>query len=278
VNHRRSALLTAVGGGLLLLSAYFTWSQLQLSAQGQVTDRFTKAVDQLGNKDRHVRLGGIYALERVAKDSRGDRDAISEVLTAYIRGHSYWPGTPKAVKTLRPRLGMQAKDLKDADCPAKTSNQELNAMPLLQVRASDVQAAITVFGRRPYSKTEEGPSLEQIDGRYASFYDADLEDVYFNGSNLQGAVFQDADLDNANFGTDGIGYCRVHSEGADFTDASLEDADLTNAYLDGAIFDGADLSGAKLSGATFKGATADGDTKWPKGFDPEAHGICICDN
>jgi hypothetical protein len=57
VNHRRSVLLTAVGGVLLLLSAYFTWSQLQLSAEGQVTDRFTKAVDQLGDKDREVRLG-----------------------------------------------------------------------------------------------------------------------------------------------------------------------------------------------------------------------------
>jgi hypothetical protein len=66
VNHRRSALLTALGGVLLLASAFFTWSQIQVAREGQVTDRFTKAVDQLGSKDRHVRLGGIHALARTS--------------------------------------------------------------------------------------------------------------------------------------------------------------------------------------------------------------------
>jgi hypothetical protein len=35
-----------------------------------------------------VTVGGIYALERIARDSPDDRAAIGEVLTAYVRGHA----------------------------------------------------------------------------------------------------------------------------------------------------------------------------------------------
>jgi len=41
----------------------------ELTEQGQITDRYTKAVEQLGSDKLDVRIGGIYALERVAWDS-----------------------------------------------------------------------------------------------------------------------------------------------------------------------------------------------------------------
>jgi len=57
-----------------------------LALQGHVTDRYSKAVEQIGNGNSlHVRLGGIYALERVAADSDRDLPTIVEVLSAFIR-------------------------------------------------------------------------------------------------------------------------------------------------------------------------------------------------
>ena len=41
----------------------------ELTEQGQVTDRYTKAIEQLGSDKLDVRIGGIYALERIARDS-----------------------------------------------------------------------------------------------------------------------------------------------------------------------------------------------------------------
>ena len=41
----------------------------ELAERGQVTDRFTKAIEQLGSDKLDVRIGGIYALERIARDS-----------------------------------------------------------------------------------------------------------------------------------------------------------------------------------------------------------------
>ena len=58
---------------------------LELAEQGQVTDRYTKAIDQLGSTQVSVRIGGIYALERIARDSARDHPAIMEVLTEFLR-------------------------------------------------------------------------------------------------------------------------------------------------------------------------------------------------
>ena len=54
VNAIRSALMQGLAGLVVLAGAVFTWRQLQVSRQGQVTDRYTRAIEQLG-KDSPVR-------------------------------------------------------------------------------------------------------------------------------------------------------------------------------------------------------------------------------
>jgi hypothetical protein len=93
INDVRTTLLQGIGGAVILLGAYFTYrqlqtgrEQLQIAQQGQVTERFTRAIDQLGHAELDVRLGGIYALERIANDSPDDRITIAEVLIAFVHG------------------------------------------------------------------------------------------------------------------------------------------------------------------------------------------------
>jgi hypothetical protein len=50
-----------------------------------VTARYTKAIEQLGSGKLDVRIGGIYALERIAHNSPQDQPAVLEVLAAFIR-------------------------------------------------------------------------------------------------------------------------------------------------------------------------------------------------
>ena len=84
-NDARTTLLQGLGGAVLLLGAYFTYRQLRISREqllhtieasdqqlrvaqaGQITERFTRAVDQLGGSE-DVQLGGIYALQQIAKE------------------------------------------------------------------------------------------------------------------------------------------------------------------------------------------------------------------
>jgi hypothetical protein len=75
-------------------------AQLRIAQEGQVTERFTKAIDQLGEEDDNdeprleIRIGGIYALERIAKHyqepSLEDYGPVMEILTAYIRENAKW--------------------------------------------------------------------------------------------------------------------------------------------------------------------------------------------
>ncbi|MFD0476505.1 hypothetical protein ACFQ0B_55965 [Nonomuraea thailandensis] len=76
VSNARHILLQAatglvVVGGLVFTGAglVYTSRTLAVSEQGQITDRYTKAAEQLGSDKRDVRLAGIYALQRLATDS-----------------------------------------------------------------------------------------------------------------------------------------------------------------------------------------------------------------
>jgi hypothetical protein len=92
----RGRLLT-LGAGLFAAAALlFTARNFTLSREGQVTDRYTKAVEQLGSDKLDVRIGGIYALERVARDSARDHPTVMEVLSAFVREHSREPWPPVA--------------------------------------------------------------------------------------------------------------------------------------------------------------------------------------
>jgi len=75
-NNARSALLQGLAGFVIVAGAAATWWQVHISRHGQLTERFTKAVDQLGSENVTVRIGAIYALERLAKNSAADRDAV----------------------------------------------------------------------------------------------------------------------------------------------------------------------------------------------------------
>jgi len=108
-NDARTTLLQGLGGAAVLAGAAAAFRQLGIAREGQVTERFTRAIDQLGHDNLDVRLGGIYALERMALDSPRDRSTVAEVLTAFVRGHAPWPpsrpGQPPenlAVETITP--------------------------------------------------------------------------------------------------------------------------------------------------------------------------------
>ena len=68
---------------------------VRVAEEGHLTDRFTKAIAHLGADNMAIRLGGIYALERIAKDSEKDHGPIMEVLTAFVREHAPAPRSTK---------------------------------------------------------------------------------------------------------------------------------------------------------------------------------------
>src|SRR5438105_7612227 len=75
-------------------------------------ERFMRAVDQLGHPALDVRLGGIYSLERLARESPENHIPIIEILAAYVREHAPWPAraSARAGNGARPGAGGHAGD------------------------------------------------------------------------------------------------------------------------------------------------------------------------
>jgi hypothetical protein len=108
------AAAVGLAGAVGLVGLFFTWRSLkqtrtsqaqtqentqrtlELTEQGQNTERFTRAIDQLGATDDkqtpriEIRLGGIYALATIASDSDDYHWPVIEILSAYIQERTRW--------------------------------------------------------------------------------------------------------------------------------------------------------------------------------------------
>jgi hypothetical protein len=246
VNQARGTMLQLLGGLVLGAGAVATWRQLRVAREGQVTERFTRAVDQLGRLEVDVRIGGIYGLERIARDSAVDRIMVTEVLTAFVRQHAPWP----------PRT--PSDDL--AGGAIRT------AVGQLRRRMPDVHAAMTVLGRAHWRDRSVELQLNDTDLRGAFLPHADLQGYFLWEVHLEGARLSRSDFSGAFLGN-------AHLREASLRDSELDGADLQGADLRGARLAGARLARAKLDGVDLRDATDDARTTWPPGFDRVAAGI-----
>ncbi len=280
----------AIGAsGTLVFTGWRSWAQfkqMQTDRLRHVTASFEGAVTLLGHEDRSVRLGAIYALERIARQNRDEHWPVMETLTAYVRE---WSRRRRWAAELPGSCDeSDAEELEEASEPA----------------FADIQAIFTVLGRRRIEHerkmgsaprrlnlagaylvdAEPDPSPAREFGRarldYADLSDAGLQgasltEASFLGANLQGIFLIKADLRRAKLFQANLFGARL--EEADLRGAILGRAKLTGANLDKACLRGANLLEANLKGvdlSTARGLTqdqlnsaiGDKDTKIPGGL------------
>jgi hypothetical protein len=263
ITDTRTALMAGLVGvgalGTFWLNSRVYWitaRTFQLTERGQVIDRYSKAIEQLGSNTLDVRLGGIFALEQITKDSdRGEEDqaTIVEVLSAFIRVHS------DPIFQYKASLGEAAtlvESIEEQRQKAAQYVEELDGPPV------DVQAAVTVLGRLPTRTTVHPADLTRAWLKKANLRRANLIGARFDHANLRHACLHGADLTDANFegadlirvGLTSTNLTEARLAGADLTDADLNRADLTDAIVGGSDLTRADLSESDLTRATFYGS------------------------
>jgi hypothetical protein len=204
-----------------------------------------------------VRLGGIYALERIARDSPRDQSTIEEVLTAFVREHS---PRPRRLHEQNPANGRADKPKRWLAERRKLSpDNGVAEVPGPRVMA-DVQASTTVLGRRQLR-----PEARRLDLRNVDLRSYELMHAHLEGANLGCALLEEASLWHAHL--EGARLHDAHLERADLRHAHLEEASLGDAHLEGADLVQAHLEGADLKDAKLKGARHDSKTIWPEDFD-----------
>jgi hypothetical protein len=217
--------------------------QTKADLQRRITESFAKAVEQLSSDRLQVRLGGVYTLARIARESDADYWPVMETLTAFVRERRPAPRTAH-------------------EAPGSAMRPPDERLPL------DVVAVLAVIARRgERERTLEGQQSWRVDLTFADLSGADLRGMHLRGALLQGAHLRGADLQGADLS--GAHLYDAHLQGSDLTGAGLGgttlrgarlrgallcDAQLEHARLDGADLDGVNLRGARLHGARLSAA------------------------
>ena len=206
-----------VAGVIALWFAYRrSWvadRQAETSHRGLLNERYQKGAEMLGSDVLTVRLGGIYALQRLAEENAEQYHIqIMRLLCAFVRH----PTGDKDRDKNNNETGDEGQP-DNKDDPVR----------------EDVQAAMKVIGTR----SSVGIELEQEEDFYL-----DLVGAHLVGAHLPGAHLTRTDLSGAHL-------TRADLSGAHLSDAFLTGADLTGACLNGASLNGADLTRTDLAGA-----------------------------
>lgn len=198
---------------------------LRLTEQGQVSERFSRAVDQLGATNKggspatDVRTGALFSLMRIGIDFETHRQPALLVAITYVTNNYRAPTAPRP-HGCRAKFDRKRPDIATAlgfvlhRIAAKLDERELSGL-----RGADLNGLAL-----------DGLILNRFDLRNVKFRDASLERAHFHNAQLPFA-----DLGRA---------CLT---GADFSAASLQGANFRQAVLHGANFRGAHLKGAKFT-------------------------------
>jgi hypothetical protein len=192
----------------------------RLQQQGQLADRYTKAIEQVGSDKSNVRIGGIYALEQTVHDNHQYGQTVRQVLSSYIRDRAPWPTNAPEPKRSPSRLYLPAASLSPRAALA-TTDPEL-----------DVQVALTVLCS--IMKIASGSPL---DLRGTNLSGADLMRMDLVGAQLQNANLTKASLIAADL------------TGADLRGAIMDHADLFEAILTTTIMRRGQLDNSQLMDA-----------------------------
>ena len=208
--------------------------------QGQWQERLKNAIEHLGHGSVSVRLGGVYELFHLARDTEERRQTVLDILCAHIRqttGAEQYRRMHKTQPSEEVQSMLTLLFVKNHQafkgCRADLQGSWLNGANLRMARLGDA-----VLTRAFLLGVDLGKAELQVAG---------LEHAHMQGANLRGARLQGAYLSGA------------FLYGATLIDVGLQGAMLRDSHLQGSDLFGARLQAADLHGARLEGvASPDG--------------------
>lgn len=251
VQAARQAMLWVAGGLIATVTLTFTWfrdrdnrAKLQLDRDANYTSRYTEAIAQLGHEEATIRMGGIHALERLARDSESDRPTIVRVLCSFYRSKSPAPESPS---DRAPARRLLAVDLSAAiEALLRLSELLPSVSRLIDLSHSDLSGA-NLRGARLEGASLRNTHLARCSMERANLNGADLGVANLTGAYLLSTSFNGSSLSHADL--TGAYLLNTNLANANLAHANLTDANLYEAKLIAANVNRADLTNAKLTNA-----------------------------
>ena len=247
--------LYLLGAGIAPLGLYLTYNRTRSLRMQTDTDAFIKSVELLANTSASARQGGIYVLEKIAKDNPERHSTIMRIMTSYIRGETY---------RIFHRQLRKETNLIEEELVEKLANKP---MP------SDIEAAIEVIReRQTYNdeslKINEKPPKSNfrfdLSNAYifnanlggnndkrsnflkTDFSDSKMVECRFDRSDLSGSYFFSSDLRRSSFVESNLKNCEFKRK------TNLRDCDFKASNLSGSEFEDCDLTRSSFIRSTLK--------------------------
>jgi hypothetical protein len=228
-----------------------TLKREEIDRDGQIADRYSRAVEQLANEMPTIRLGGIYALEQIAKDSQKHHWTAMEILTAFLRQQA--AGRMRRYIELQSlREGIQSISFEQQSDELKQEHFDRT------IEGSEAtvltRTVLEVLGRRTLAHEE---SIDiRLDLSYVAIFDLGIADWHFERALFVSCNMSRVRLDNTfcqnaqflNAQMKDMHAVGAYFQDADFTSANLDGARLIRCHFDSTILLGADLPGAIIVG------------------------------
>ena len=220
-----------IGGVIAMLLAVWrsrvAERQATTAQQGLMNDRYQKGTEMLGSSVLAVRIGGIYALARLAED----------------HPEQYH------VQTMKVFCNFVRLPTNDNGINSHSNNAEEQDKKIRVLRA-DVQEVMQAIGSRSLT----GISLERNEEFKLYLRDADISHLQVRSANLSWAWLTNANLSGAELRYADLSDARLRC--ANLSGVNLRNADLSNGEFWGADLSKAILRQANLPGADLWGADA----------------------
>jgi len=258
VNESRKTIAQIFGGLIILVGVYLTYKRVtalernvEIAQQGQITERFSRAIEQLGSERLAIRLGGIYSLERIAKESKKDFIPIMEVFSAYLRKNSpIWKSKPKEkanevaidINAIITAIGRRSTEFHPENFKIDLNDVWINGLLLDDMNFSNISFINSDLSRSVLNdvilKNADlvNTNMEKFtsvggDFRESFLFEVNMRDSHLDHSNLQGVlldtcILKDIDFCQANLNDVDFGHANI--SGCDFRDANLIGIKLTN--------------------------------------------------
>lgn len=230
VEERRN-LIAVLAGTLTVFIFLLNRQRHELEKDESRTNRYTEAVQLLGDERLTARLGGIYALQRLGNESPKDVPAIAQLLASFIREVS--------------------REIVEQH--QQSENRKQPILDGLNRAPSDIVAATRVLGSpefRPYYRSNL--FLGEVSLQGAVLVGANLRNRQFDGFDLTESYLDGADLSSCSMVN--VQLSGAHGRYVNFQGTRLHTAGMANCVMDGSDFLGADVSEMYVQGTSFEGA------------------------
>lgn len=202
---------------------------LALERRSKESERFFRAIEMLSNDDSmYARVGALYALGSLAKESKADRNQSYDVIGSFLRTKTLGleqgdneppqPDVQAAIDVLSDRVPDANRD--------SMRSIDFTGLTLKGVDFREGNYEFCSFSRAKLNNSQ----MTSCRLTFARFTNANCGGVRFDHSNLVYASFQEANLDSADFDYKDYGSSKP-AKNSNLLDVDFEDASMVSTHF-----------------------------------------------